>query len=609
MANYMCLIVSAACLFSIYKIFRTLKRLGLDVFFAPLAPPINVVIHDNTVYLSDDRHGLFILDPSPFGNFVVRSVVPIFAAAYEIAAAGGKTYAYVASGNLTVVDVTDTQNPEIVFRLSTPGLATGIQLRDGTVYLTDRQAGLHIIDVRNPRLPRRITTQPTFGNATDVVIRGTLAYVTDGKGGIQTIDVTQAASPQWLHRYAFGGTAYGLDVVKTAEGEQTVYVANGSDGLKTIEFTTPYHGTVIKKLSFATNGDTSHSQFEATSCTKIRVQEGYGFVAAETGMFVVDLAANTTVSHLPTAAAVSDIALHEGYAYLCAESLIVVDTRVPQQSRIVSQREMRGSAYRVIVDTSSPAHIYVAALEGGLHIFDITRPAVPRSVGHYTTQGNATGVTFADKRAYLLDSGIGVVVLDVTEPNQPNLHGVYESDVLPIDAKVSGNHLYLLDSRSVQVIDTRTLTVTSSFRDLRFPFALKLMGRVLYVADLYQLRIFRVHIEGRSLAVEEPTQSEWTPIVVKPTLVNRLSQNFPNPFNPETWIPYQLASDVNVSLYIYDAQGRHIYFDALGHREAGSHTAYWDGRNAAGEPVASGIYFYSLEAGTFRSTRKMLIQR
>ena len=177
----------------------------------------------------------------------------------------------------------------------------------------------------------------------------------------------------------------------------------------------------------------------------------------------------------------------------------------------------------------------------------------------------------------------------------------------------SGNHLYLLDSNSVQVIDTRTLTATSPLvyksRGLRFPFELKLVGSALYVADLYQLRIFRVHPEGYSLAVEEPTQSDWTPNAVKPTLVNRLSQNFPNPFNPETWIPYQLASDMNVSLHIYDAQGKRIYFKALGYRKAGSHTAYWDGRNTIGEPVASGVYFYTLHAGTFHATRKMLIQR
>lgn len=578
-------------------------------FFRTAGTPINVAIHNGTVYFSDDRHGLIILDPSPFGDFVVRGVVPILSTAHEVEETRGTTHAYVASGNLILVDVTDDENPEIDFRLNTPGLATGIQFRADTVYLTDRQTGLHIINARNPQQPRRIATQPTFGNATDIVLKDALAYIADGKGGIQTIDISESTSPKWLHRYASGGAVYGLDVVETDAGARSVYVANGVGGLKTLEFTTPYQGSVTKRLPLSTNIATSKNQFEAANCTKIRVQNGHGFVAAETGMYVVNLATDTIAAHIPTTSPVSDIALHEGYAYLCAGSLIAVDSRVPQQSRIVSRRDMPGSAYRVVVDANRPSHIYVAALEGGLHIFDITGPAIPRLVGSYATQGNATGVALSDERAYLLDSGIGVAVLDVSEPNAPKLQDVYETDALPIDATVSGNSLFLLDGNSVQVIDTRRLTATSSFRELRFPFELKLVGSTLYVADLYQLRIFRVHIEGYSLAVEEPTQSDWIPHAVKPALVNRLSQNFPNPFNPETWIPYQLASDTKVFLHIYDAQGRRIYSKALGYRKAGSHTVYWDGRNTAGESVASGVYFYAIQAGTFHATRKMLIKR
>ena len=578
-------------------------------FFRTNGTPLNIVIHNDTIYLSDDRHGVYILEPSPFGNFDFHSVVPILAAAYEIQETANATHAYVASGNLTLVDVTDSQNPETGSRLNTPGFATGIQLLNNTVYLADQQTGLHIINVHNPQQPQRISSQPTFGNATDVVIRGTLAYIADGKGGIQTIDVSTSESPKWLHRYAFGGTVYGLDVVETTEGERTLYVANGVGGLRTLEFTNPYHGTLTRNLSLLADTLTSNELFGAVSCTKVRVQDGYGFVAAETGMFVVDLARNTIVTHIPTDAPVSDIALHEGYAYLCAESLIVVDSRIPQQSRIISKRNMDGGAYRVVVDAASPSHAYVAALEGGLHIFDITEPSIPRPVGNYATQGNATGIALVLDRAYLLDSGVGVAVLDVSDPREPKLHGAYQNDALPIDAQVDGNYLYLLDSDSVQLIDTRTLTVTSQFRGLRFPSELKLTDTALYIADLYQLRIFRVHPDGYSLAVEETIPSDWIPDVVKSIPVNRLSQNFPNPFNPETWIPYQLASDVNVSLSIYDAQGRRIYAKTLGYRKAGSHTAYWDGRNAAGETVASGIYFYSIQAGDFHATRKMLIRR
>ncbi|MDE0553885.1 MAG: T9SS type A sorting domain-containing protein, partial [Candidatus Poribacteria bacterium] len=88
---------------------------------------------------------------------------------------------------------------------------------------------------------------------------------------------------------------------------------------------------------------------------------------------------------------------------------------------------------------------------------------------------------------------------------------------------------------------------------------------------------------------------------------------YPNPFNPETWIPYHLAESTDVKINIYDAQGVLVRALTLGHQTAGYYTsrsraAYWDGRNAFGERVASGIYFYQLEAADEMSPlRKMVI--
>ncbi len=93
-----------------------------------------------------------------------------------------------------------------------------------------------------------------------------------------------------------------------------------------------------------------------------------------------------------------------------------------------------------------------------------------------------------------------------------------------------------------------------------------------------------------------------------------LLPNYPNPFNPETWIPYQLSEPAEVTLTIYTVNGAKVRTLQLGLMPAGiyqsrSRAAYWDGRNNVGEPVASGIYFYTLKAGEFTSTRKMLIRK
>ena len=101
------------------------------------------------------------------------------------------------------------------------------------------------------------------------------------------------------------------------------------------------------------------------------------------------------------------------------------------------------------------------------------------------------------------------------------------------------------------------------------------------------------------IAYEIPTETELLP-------------NYPNPFNPETWIPYRLAEDALVKLTIYDLSGQTVRSIDLGHQIASAYenrskAIHWDGRNDVGEPVASSVYFYTLTAGDYSATRRMVI--
>ena len=112
----------------------------------------------------------------------------------------------------------------------------------------------------------------------------------------------------------------------------------------------------------------------------------------------------------------------------------------------------------------------------------------------------------------------------------------------------------------------------------------------------------------RGLRILEQLLASFTP---KETA---LLANYPNPFNPETWIPYQLASPADVSISIYGMDGKLVRTLDLGHQAVGmyhhrSQAAHWDGKNALGESVASGVYFYTFKAGKYSATRKMLIRK
>ena len=150
------------------------------------------------------------------------------------------------------------------------------------------------------------------------------------------------------------------------------------------------------------------------------------------------------------------------------------------------------------------------------------------------------------------------------------------------------------------------------------------IGQPLPHESLVQVRFALRHQQSASVAVQQfnahdeqgmPVASElmnrWVILSVAPE-TSMLGQNYPNPFNPETWIPYQLQRNGSVSIRIHDITGHLVRHLDLGYQQAGfyvspSQAAYWNGKDSHGQPVASGIYFYSIESESFSATRRMTV--
>jgi hypothetical protein len=150
----------------------------------------------------------------------------------------------------------------------------------------------------------------------------------------------------------------------------------------------------------------------------------------------------------------------------------------------------------------------------------------------------------------------------------------------------------LSHNRAAQVGDTFEI----SFRDHSGQFDFEPIRHVVTRTDVQNGRIAL----GDVIAYAIPSHSA-------------LLSNYPNPFNPDTWIPFQLSKAVNdVTLKIYDVNGSLVRILTLGYVPAGiyrtkTRAIYWDGTNDVGERVASGVYFYHLRAGKFSASRKMVI--
>ena len=202
---------------------------------------------------------------------------------------------------------------------------------------------------------------------------------------------------------------------------------------------------------------------------------------------------------------------------------------------------------------------------------------------------------------------------------------------------VAGNHLYWAEkineaSGNIRCanIKTKSKNIRTVVRNIDAPIGVDIAYDKLYWTDTAG-RIQRANLDGShiedvairlaapgALAILQraarPSAAPVNMSVSPPPEATTLLPNYPNPFNPETWIPYQLAQPANATLTIYAMNGRLIRTLPLGHQPAGryhsrSRAAYWDGKNKVGEQVASGIYFYTLTAGDFTATGKMLIRK
>ena len=182
-----------------------------------------------------------------------------------------------------------------------------------------------------------------------------------------------------------------------------------------------------------------------------------------------------------------------------------------------------------------------------------------------------------------------------------------------------------LDGYTVSVRNLRTQQrLTASVQGTYFAAATADLTRrsVVEVGDVIQVRLIGPsgNVESETLTVKlTPEHLANAVLSVRLNSIGQprqpqVWQNYPNPFNPETWIPYQLSESADVRLTIYGMNGQVVRTLSLGHQVAGFYTArdraaYWDGRNALGEPVASGVYFYTLTADEYTATRKLLIRK
>jgi len=195
---------------------------------------------------------------------------------------------------------------------------------------------------------------------------------------------------------------------------------------------------------------------------------------------------------------------------------------------------------------------------------------------------------------------------------------VYDA-VFVIQYVVGLTDLEILQQQAADVTNDNTVTAMDAALILQHTVGLitqfPAQGAPILAAKNQLLANTIAELENVSLTIEQKRALEQVKHSIKPLSLpskTALRQNYPNPFNPDTWLPYQLSDDSSVVIRIYDVKGWLIRILDLGHQKAGyyltrSKAAYWDGKDAAGQGVSNGVYFYHLQTDDFSSVRKTVI--
>lgn len=293
--------------------------------------------------------------------------------------------------------------------------------------------------------------------------------------------------------------------------------------------------------------------------TEWRLSDLADHIGEELIHFVVhDRADNTFQAYVPGAASSFNVALEGGVGYIAIMSkpkTVVFEGKAWTNTGL----NLAPPGYAILQSTNTP----VLVMQG--------KAAIPHTSARPTADGAAIKITNQDtgvtKTAVVTPTGdYAEVFMDITS-----------IDSADIAACEPGHTIQIKAADPVWVSETIDYTLTTE--DIR-------IGHIILPT---------ISLETR------PKESV-------------LLQNFPNPFNPDTWIPYRLRQEAEVTIEIYNVTGQLIRTLNLGRKEPGHYVsrqkaAYWDGTNEAGESVASGVYFYIMRAGALKVTRRMTILR
>jgi hypothetical protein len=473
---------------------------------------------------------------------------------YGVAVNGHTVYASDGSGSMHVIDISDPYHPQEKSNLSGGSSAYDIAYDDGYAYVTNSSNGLKTYDVRDPLNPQ---IQSTFrlenGNVKYAAVEDSLLIMNVSYGNMVALNVSDRSNPVEIGRFG-----YGLSINIAFSGS-TGYLASGTSGITIIDLWDPGHpGDAIR---FST----------IKFCSDIMETENTAFAAVgASGLLILDI----TNPFLPVQTGLCDT---KGYAQALAKKDNLV---------------------------------YVADRDSGLCIIDVMDPADPVEIGHAHTAGEAWDVAVKGSTAYVANQSAGLCILDVSDPAHPLVAGSLDMPGECMGVATCGAGHVILAGGSMVVVDVQDpsspvqigafdspgectgLAVAGYYDTEGAAEGVALNNGLIYVL-CGESGFYAVRFDGSTAVGRRPSLLPQN---------TALAQNFPNPFNPTTTIPFTIGEKGRVAISVFDVTGRCVATVLNGEMPAGRHSIPFHA-----DGLGSGMYFYRLEIAGCCLYRKMLV--
>jgi hypothetical protein len=620
-----------------------------------------VTVSGDRAFVADYSSGLQVIDISDPATPTLVGTYDTPGFARDVTVSGDRAFVADYDAGLQVIDISDPATPTLVGTCDTPDHAIGVAVSGDHAFVADGSSGLQVIDISDPASPALVGTYNTAGGAYGVTVSGDRAFVAVFGSGLQVIDISDPATPTLVGTcdtpgYALGVTVsgnrafvadrdFGLQVIQVFQSEvdaannvgRSLTVDASNDTICAARVLTTQENAVTWELS--ADGGVSWQGITPNGNWNLVTVPGTDLVWRSTHTWAAP-GVNPGVTQLeiewlhqsPMIKAITDVGNDQGRHVRIGWTRSGDDFvgASPQVTGYAIYRKIDYSLgsqrMSVLSDRGEPLRAYPPG------DWDYVKTISARAEDTYFTIVPTLGdSTIAEGMYYTTFFVSALTGTPTTYYDSAPDSGYSVDNVAP--AKVggftvtyntgSGNHLSWAESEDEDFSyfcvyrgmsegfassgftlsdfapteeDRVAVTTATAWSDPEYD------GSGVY----YLLTV--VDISGNEsdpISPEAVTSADASPT----PKAYRLGQNYPNPFNPATLIRFDIKDKVHTTLRIYNVSGelvRTLVDEVL---PARSYSVEWNGRNDTGREATSGVYFYKLEAGSFRDVRKMILVR